>query len=328
MTNPLTAILLVLLSLAVAAMGFYTAQADDAPGAAMIGMLLMIAGVVLGLRVGRNRLVGMAAHAVLTVGIVVAAGAAYVTHQVVIHASLFSSAEAVPSVAAAAPNPAHAAAVERGRDLARAAVLDQNLPGLSIAVGIDDAVVWAEGFGWRDIDTRSPVTPATRFNIGTAAGTLAAGMEPLGLSGTGRDAAATWSPEHIGEPEEDFPGFAITRRVVFRPLGLAPAQPLPGDRATFYVPRTGTDPRTGRRLMYMRDLACCANGQTFSSTPSDVVRFAMASPVGAVHGELAGGMVMTLTRRGETGVSVAVMSNMAHADTVSLAQRIEDAFTR
>ena len=38
---------------------------------AVIGMLLMIAGVVLGLRFGRNRLVGMAAHAVLTVGIVV-----------------------------------------------------------------------------------------------------------------------------------------------------------------------------------------------------------------------------------------------------------------
>jgi hypothetical protein len=44
--------------------------------------------------------------------------------------------------------------------------------------------------------------------------------------------------EHIGEPEEDFPLFTIIRRVIFRPIGLAPAQPLPGDRATFYVPRT------------------------------------------------------------------------------------------
>lgn len=328
MTNPLTAILLVLLSLAVAAMGFYTAQADDAPGAAVIGMLLMIAGVVLGLRVGRNRLVGMAAHAVLAMGIVVAAGAAYVTHQVVIHASLFSSAEAVPSVAAAVSDPAYAAAVERGRALARAAVLDQNLPGLSVAVGTGGTLVWAEGFGWRDIDTGTPVTPATRFNIGTAAATIAGGIEPLGLRGTGRDAAATWSPEHIGEPEEDFPGFAITRRVVFRPLGLAPAQPLPGDRATFYVPRTGTDPRSGRRLMYMRDLACCANGQTFSSTPSDVVRFAMRMHAGTVHGQLAGGTVMTLMMRGDTGVSIAVMSNMAHARTASLAQGIGDAFAR
>jgi hypothetical protein len=29
--------------------------------------------------------------------------------------------------------------------------------------------------------------------------------------------------------------------------------------------------------MYMRDLACCANGMAFYSTPSDLVRFALAT---------------------------------------------------
>jgi hypothetical protein len=29
--------------------------------------------------------------------------------------------------------------------------------------------------------------------------------------------------------------------------------------------------------MYMRDLACCANGVAFHSTPSDLVRFALAT---------------------------------------------------
>ena len=28
--------------------------------------------------------------------------------------------------------------------------------------------------------------------------------------------------------------------------------------------------------MYMRDLACCTNGMAFYSTPSDLVRFALA----------------------------------------------------
>ncbi len=78
------------------------------------------------------------------------------------------------------------------------------------------------------------VTPKTRFHIGTAASAVpAAAVAPLGLTNTGADSAAEWSPEHIGEPQEDFPLFTILRHVVFRPIGLAPAQPLPGDRATF-----------------------------------------------------------------------------------------------
>ena len=37
-----------------------------------------------------------------------------------------------------------------------------------MAVGAGGNVVWAEGFGWADIDNRVPVTPQTRFRIGTA----------------------------------------------------------------------------------------------------------------------------------------------------------------
>src|SRR5687767_568958 len=43
-------------SLAIAAMGIYVADADDAPGAAVMGLLLMVVGVVLGVRAARNRL--------------------------------------------------------------------------------------------------------------------------------------------------------------------------------------------------------------------------------------------------------------------------------
>ena len=77
--------------------------------------------------------------------------------------------------------------------------------------------------------------------------------------------------------------------------------------------------------MYMRDLACCANKMAFYSTPSDLVRFALATNPGSVNGELAGGMVMSLITRRD-GIVIAVTSNMAHANTSSLAQRVGDAF--
>ena len=227
-----------------------------------------------------------------------------------------------------APSPQYAAAVERARELVRAAVLEQNLPGVSVAVGAGGTIVWAEGFGWRDVDTRTPVTPNTRFNIGTAASAVtAAAVAPLGLTNTGADSATEWSPEHIGEPEEDFPLFTIIRHVIFRPIGLAPAQPLPGDRATFYVPRSDDNPRRGRRLMYMRDLACCAGTMASYSTPSDLVRVGLANG-GSINGELAGGMVMSLMTLRDSGIVVAVLSNIAHANTSALAAKIGDAFAK
>jgi CubicO group peptidase (beta-lactamase class C family) len=263
----------------------------------------------------------------LGLAIAVAAVAALLPRQVVAAGPLFAQPQTVPSVSGQAPSPQYASAVERARQLVRAAVLEQNLPGVSVAVGADGTLVWAEGFGWRDVGTRAPVTPETRFNIGTAASAVTAAVAPLGLTHTGADPATAWSPEHIGEPEEDFPPLTFLRHNVFQPLGLAPAEyPLPGDRATFYVPKSDDDPRRGRRLMYMRDLACCANGMAFYSTPSDLVRVAPATNTGSVDGELAGGMVMSLLARRDRGLAIAVTSNMAYANTASLAQRVADAF--
>src|SRR4029453_14917253 len=45
---------------------------------------------------------------------------------------------------------------------------EQNLPGLSVAGGIGGEIVWAEGFGWADLEKKQPVAPDTRFRIGTA----------------------------------------------------------------------------------------------------------------------------------------------------------------
>jgi serine beta-lactamase-like protein LACTB len=73
-----------------------------------------------------------------------------------------------PSVAHSDPSSEWAAAVERGRGVMRAGLTEQNLPGLSVAVGVGGEIVWAEGFGWADLDKRVPVAPDMRFRIGTA----------------------------------------------------------------------------------------------------------------------------------------------------------------
>ena len=338
MTSPVTSagktFARIALALAIAAFGIYAASSDP-PGGAVVGFLLFNAAVVSGVSAVRHRLPTLARLTVVAVGALGAAFAAYFIHSTAIEAPLFAQAPGVPSVSASASSPQLAAAVDRARAIVRAAVIEQNLPGVSIAVGISGSpgsVVWAEGFGWRDVVTHTPVTPETRFNIGTAAQVVPpAAVASLGLTNTGTDSAAEWSPDHVGEPEEDFPGFTGIHDLILRPLGIsAPRQPLPGNRATFYVPATfwrgdTTDTRSGRRLMYMRDLACCAGKMAFYSTPADLVRFALATNAASVNGELAGGTVMSLTRR-ENGTVVAVASNIAHANTAALALKVADTF--
>lgn len=73
-----------------------------------------------------------------------------------------------PSVTQSAPVPKWARAVEEGRHIVRAGLKEQNLPGLSVAVGVGDDIVWAEGFGWADLENRVPVSPDLKFRIGTA----------------------------------------------------------------------------------------------------------------------------------------------------------------
>jgi hypothetical protein len=331
-TRPANAAARIALALAIGAIGIYVADADDPSlpglGPAGIGMLLMAAAVVLGVRAAMNKLPTWAGRSALTAGVLLAAFAAFLIHTVAVTAPLFAQPQDVPSVIGSAPSPPYAVAVERALELVRAGVIAENLPGVSIAVGAGGTIVWAEGFGWRDVDTRTPVTPNTRFNIGTAAAAVtAAAVVPLGLTRTGAESAAEWSPEHIGEPEENPPPFTIIRHVIFRPIGLAPAQPLPGDRATFYVPRSDHNPLRGRRLMSIRDLACCTGTLASYSTPSDLVRVGLVNG-GSINGELAGGMVMSLITLRDSGIAVAVLSNIAHANTSALAARIGDAFAK
>ncbi|MDQ3489288.1 MAG: beta-lactamase family protein, partial [Acidobacteriota bacterium] len=88
--------------------------------------------------------------------------------------SLHPDAPSVPSVMRSAPSPQWADAVKQGQAIARASLAEQNLPGLSVAIGVGGDMVWAEGFGYADLDQHTTVTPATRFRIGAVSNALTA----------------------------------------------------------------------------------------------------------------------------------------------------------
>jgi CubicO group peptidase (beta-lactamase class C family) len=65
--------------------------------------------------------------------------------------------------AAAAPK----SALEGFDQLAESMIEDWNLPGIAIAIVAGGEVVFAKGFGFRDVEARKPMTPDTLFSIGS-----------------------------------------------------------------------------------------------------------------------------------------------------------------
>ena len=55
LTNVLMALGLIAMGIGIAVAGIYIGETDDAPGAALIGILLMIGAVVLGVRTARRK---------------------------------------------------------------------------------------------------------------------------------------------------------------------------------------------------------------------------------------------------------------------------------
>ena len=266
---------------------------------------------------------------------------------------LHPSAQEVRSVTQFTPVRRWTDAVEQGRQLVRGEITEQNLPGLSVAVGVGGDIVWAEGFGLADLEKRTPVTPDTQFRIGTASISLTSAAVGLLLE-KGRlnldDEIQTYVPafpkkqwpvtlrqlmghlagvrtdggdegplfeQHCERPVEALPAFekqsllfepgtqfryssygwilmsaaveaaagepfqAFMRKQIFDPLAMddtmadSAADPIP-DRATPYFPRFAADPRYGPDPMRPIDYSCYSGASVFVSTPSDLVRFAMA----------------------------------------------------
>jgi len=260
--------------------------------------------------------------------------------------------KAVPGKTQSSPSKQWTGAVAQAQEIARASVVQQNLPGLSVALAAGGDVVWAEGFGWADLDKKVPVGPNLRFEIGTASIVLtsaAAGLlldqervhldteiqtyvagfpdkqwpvtlrhlmahtagvrndggdeEPIGehcertTDGLKRFAdnplrfepgtrfsfsSYGWilvSAAIEGAAKESF--FTFMQKQVFEPLGMrdttaaTTTEPIP-DLVTSYFPKFGADPRYGPQAPEPVDSSCFAGAGAFVSTPSDLVRFAMA----------------------------------------------------
>lgn len=75
---------------------------------------------------------------------------------------------AVPDRGTAVPTaPDLSEAIRAARALLDSLRRAEGIPGLSAAVGLGGRVVWSEGFGFADLENRTPVTPLTRFRIGS-----------------------------------------------------------------------------------------------------------------------------------------------------------------
>jgi serine beta-lactamase-like protein LACTB, mitochondrial len=90
----------------------------------------------------------------------------------------------LPSVTRSDPPSKWRDAAARGRQTVRTDLAGQNLPGLSVAVGVDGAIVWAEGFGWADVDNGVAVAPETRFRVADASPPLTSAAVGLLLEQT------------------------------------------------------------------------------------------------------------------------------------------------
>src|SRR5262245_30630603 len=125
---------------------------------------------------GNRRHVELAVALGFAVAIVISGAVLYFFHTI---NPVHTDPAAVPSTVAAAPAERYSAAVEEARSLARTLMVKENLPGLSVAVALDGEIVWAEGFGFANVERRMPVTPRTRFRTGSVSKTMTAAAVAL-----------------------------------------------------------------------------------------------------------------------------------------------------
>lgn len=67
-----------------------------------------------------------------------------------------------------------AGAVDRSRDAILAQMAEQGIPGASVAVSVNGRIIWAEGFGWADVENKVGVDAHTKFRIASISKALTA----------------------------------------------------------------------------------------------------------------------------------------------------------
>ena len=120
----------------------------------------------------KNRIPIWLALTVAAIGLPLAAILGLWSYKSVTAPILHPDPQQVRSVTHSQPSRKWTDAVERGRQIMRAGLTQQNLPGLSVAVGVDGDIVWAEGFGWANLENQVPVAPDTGFRVADASKAL------------------------------------------------------------------------------------------------------------------------------------------------------------
>ena len=126
--------------------------------------------------------------------------------------------DSLPSRVAEPPSAAYRDAVEEGRSIARSLLAEEKLPGLSLAVAVEGEVVWAEGFGWADLENQTPVTPATLFRIGGVSKILTAAAVGLLSERARLDLDAPVQRYVPSFPEKEWP--ISTRQLMAHTAGI------------------------------------------------------------------------------------------------------------
>lgn len=140
-----------------------------------------------------------------------------------------STVEEVPSSAAGTPPAAYASVVDQAKRLARSVVVEANLPSLSVAVAHKGTTVWAEAFGWADVDRKEVATPRSRYRIGGASIPMASAAVGLLLEQRRLDLDAEIQQYVRGYPKKSF---AITLRQVMGHIGGIQHDGMPGRRCS------------------------------------------------------------------------------------------------
>ena len=82
------------------------------------------------------------------------------------------AAQPAASLDAAPTSGPYVSAIDSAGVLIDSLMAAQGIPGVTAAVGVDGRVVWSEGFGYADVENRTPVWPHTKMRIGSVSKAL------------------------------------------------------------------------------------------------------------------------------------------------------------
>ena len=65
-------------------------------------------------------------------------------------------------------------AINQGRPILKQSLREQGLPGIQVAVSVGGHVVWSEGLGYANVESQIPVTPVSKFRVGSVSKSITA----------------------------------------------------------------------------------------------------------------------------------------------------------